>query len=109
MSNAIFPVLPGLLWDVKKTPQWSTKVQPATSGKELRLSYYSAPIYKYSLAYEVLRQATAFLELQTLVGFFNARQGKYDSFLFQDPNDNAVTSHGFGIGDGATTAFQLQR
>jgi hypothetical protein len=109
MSNAVFPVLPGLVWDVKKTPQWSTKLQQAASGKELRLSYYSWPIYKYTLAYEVLRQASAYLELQTLAGFFNARQGKFDSFLFQDPNDNAVTAHGFGMGDGTTTAFQLQR
>ena len=116
MSNAIFPTLPGLQWDVKKTPQWSTKVQQSAGGKELRASYFSYPIYKYTLAYDVLRQVSAFQELQTLAGFFSARQGKYDSFLFQDPNDNAVPfasdtfpTHGFGAGDGSTTAFQLQR
>lgn len=109
MSNAVFPTLPGLSFDVKKAPQWSTKIQQSTSRKELRLSYDSWPVYKWTLAYDVLRASSSFNELQTLVGFFNARQGAYDSFLFSDPNDNTVVSHGFGIGDGSTTAFQLQR
>lgn len=109
MSDAVFPTLPGLSWSVLKTPQWQTKIQPAVSGRELRAAYRSTPLYKITLSYEVLREGSAFMELQTLFAFFNARQGSFDNFLYSDPTDNAVTAQGFGTGDGATTAFQLQR
>lgn len=109
MSQAVFPVLPGLTWNITKTPNWNTKIQKSVGGKELRAAFYSTPIWRWVLAYEVLRQATAFEELQTLAGFFNARQGSFDSFLYSDPNDNSVTQESFGIGDGSTTAFQLKR
>ncbi len=108
MSNAIFPTMPGIKWGSTKTPIWSTKVQKSASGRELRASYYSYPDWKFSLSYEVLR-ANALAELQTLVGFFNARQGSFDSFLYQDSDDKAVTSQAFGVGDGVTTKFQLAR
>ena len=108
MSSAVFPVLPGLMWDVKKTPVWKTAVQSAVSGKELRVAYMQYPLWQFTLAYEVLR-GDANAEFQTLLGFFLARQGMFDSFLYADPTDNAVTAASFGIGDGVTTAFQLTR
>jgi uncharacterized protein (TIGR02217 family) len=61
------------------------------------------------LQFEVLRQDATYTELSQLVGFFNARRGQFDSFLYTDPADNAVTAEPFGTGDGATTAFQLTR
>lgn len=109
MSQAIFPVLPGLMWDVVKTPHWNTRVQQSVGGKEVRTQFYAAPLYRWQLKYELLRAASAQMELQALAGFFNARQGKFDSFLYSDPNDNTVTFHGFGAGDGVRTQFQLQR
>jgi hypothetical protein len=48
-------------------------------------------------------------ELQTLGGFFLARQGSYDSFLYSDPTDNAATNQTFAAGDDVTTAFTLAR
>lgn len=108
MSNAVFPVLPGLLWDVVKKPLFRTLIQSAVSGKELRLAQMSYPLYQFSLSYEVLR-ANALAELQTLMGFFNARNGSFDSFLYIDPDDNAITTQNFGTGDAVTTAFQLTR
>lgn len=108
MSNAVFPVLPGLSWSVIKTPQWSTRVQKTVSGRELRAAFYNLPLWTFKLSYEVLR-AGAEQELQQLVGFYNARQGAFDSFLYADPTDNAVTAQQFGIGDGTTTKFQLTR
>jgi uncharacterized protein (TIGR02217 family) len=108
MSNAVLPMLPGLLFPVTKSPMWSTKIQPSVSGKETRLAYWSYPRWKYSIGYDFLR-SSVLGELQTLAGFYNARQGAYDSFLFLDPDDNAVTAQGFGFGDGATTTFQLAR
>ena len=109
MSNSVFPALPGLGWSVMRTPMWSTNIQHTVSGREVRASFYSVPIYKYSLTYEVLRQAAAFTEWQSLIGFYNARGGAYDSFLFDDPNDDTATLQSFGTGDGTTVAFQLKR
>ncbi len=109
MSNAIFPTFIGLGWSAPKTPQWNTRVQRAVSGKELRAAYQSRPIWKYGLTYEVLRGDAVNAEIQSLIGFFNARMGSYDSFLFRDPSDNSVTDQGIGVGDGTTTVFGLVR
>lgn len=109
MSNAVFPTLPGLLFNVVKQPEFSTKVQRATSGKELRAAFMQYPLWTFKLSYEFLRSAAAYTEMQTLLGFFTARQGMFDSFLFSDPDDNSVTDYQFGIGDGVTTKFQLTR
>lgn len=108
MSDAVLPTFPGLKWGTTKTPMWSTRVQKSASGRELRASFYSYPIYKFSLSYEVLR-GNGLAELQQLIGFFNARQGSYDTFLFQDPDDNSVTLQSIGLGDGTKTKFQLVR
>lgn len=108
MSNAVFPDLPGLEIKVKKTPIWNTRVQTAVSGKELRASLYSTPLYELALSYSVLR-AGAEAELQNVVGFFNARKGKFDSFLYSDPLDSSVVGQSFGVGNGTTKDFQLVR
>lgn len=109
MSNAIFPVMPGLAWNVGKSPSFNTLAHRAASGRELRVATMQYPLWKYSLTFEVLRQDTVASELQTLCGFFLARQGSFDSFLYSDPNDNLVTTQSFGTGDGTTTQFQLIR
>ena len=109
MSNAVFPALPGLGWSVTKTPRFKTSVQQASSGKEIRLALMSYPIWEFTLTFEVLRGANGFSEIQTLMGFFLARLGMYDSFLFDDPSDDTATNSAFGTGDGTTTAFQLTR
>jgi uncharacterized protein (TIGR02217 family) len=109
MSNAVFPVLPGLMWDVTRTPEFATKIQRASSGKETRIAYMTAPIWRWVLKYDVLRQNTVTTELSQLLGFFNARRGKFDSFLYTDPIDSAVVAAQIGVGDGATTVFQLTR
>lgn len=109
MSNYNFPTLAGLSWSMVKTPMWRTKVQEATSGKELRSAWFSAPKYEIKLKYDVLRAAVAFSELQTLVGFFNDRKGSFDSFLYTDPTDNSVISQSIGTGNGVVTVFPLLR
>jgi hypothetical protein len=109
MSDAIFPSLPGLKWGTVKKPIWSTKIQKSASGREARASFYSYPIYQFTLSYEVLRGQSGMPELQTLLGFFNARQGSFDSFLYEDIDDNTATDQQFGTGNGSTTVFQLIR
>lgn len=107
MSDAIYPTLPGLTWSFIRTPIWKTTIQTTQSGRELRAANMSYPVYKYTLTYDVLRSGAGFTELQTLIAFFNARSGSYDSFLFSDPDDGTVTGQLFGTGDGVTKAFQL--
>lgn len=110
MSNLIFPsTLPGVTIDVHREPVFDTHVQKSISGKELRFVYSTFPLYRYTLNFELLRAGASYLEFQKLFGFYTRHFGQYDSFLFQDPEDNAVTAHAFGVGDGGVTDFQLQR
>ena len=109
MSDQIFPSLPGLRWEQKKTPLFITRIQRAASGTELRLSQFVYPLYQYDLSYEILRDNTLNNELKTLMGFYLSRQGAYDSFLYIDPSDNTVVGQQIGTGNGVTAAFQLVR
>lgn len=108
MSTAVFPALPGLAWSVDKQPEFATVVRAAATGQETRVALMPAPRWRFKLGYDLLR-ADANAELQTLMGFFLARQGQYDSFLYQDPDDHSVTAQPIGAGDGTTVAFQLVR
>lgn len=109
MSNAIYPTLAGLSWNSTKTPVFSTKVQTSVNLSELRASFTSAPVYDIVLSYDVLRDNATFDELHTILGFFMARYGSFDSFLYLDPDDNIANLQSFGVGDGTTLVFQLQR
>ena len=108
MSNSVFPTLPGIGWSVMKTPMWSTALQAATSGREVRVGLRSSPLYKFAMTFNFLRSDASWAELQALMAFYNARNGMYDSFLFTDATDSAVTAQVFGSGNGST-AFQLTR
>ena len=115
MSTAVLPSLPGLAWPVEVTPEFSTIVRKALAGQETRVALRPYPLKKWKLKWDVLRQGTvggsAYTELQQLFGFFNARQGQFDSFLFEDTftPDNQVTGQAIGNGDGSTLTFQLFR
>lgn len=109
MSYVVFPSLPGLDWNVVKTPMFRTTVKESISGLESRTPLWSYPVWEIEMQYEFLRADVAYTELQTLIGFFLARQGSYDTFNYLDPDDNAVTDQQFAIGDGTTKDFQLAR
>jgi uncharacterized protein (TIGR02217 family) len=109
MSNAIFPSLAGLEYPVTRTPvAGKTLIQTSVSGLENRVALWSAPRWRWTLSFNFLRDDSND-EFRTLLAFFLARQGSYDSFLFDDPDDNAVAGQPLGVGDGVTTAFQLVR
>lgn len=108
MSTDVFPSLQGLGWGVKRTPVWSTRVQTAVSGREVRTAQWSYPRWRWELSYDFLR-ADFHGDFQALLGFFNRRLGQYDSFLFRDPDDNTATGQALGTGDGTTTLFQAVR
>ncbi len=113
MSSSVFPTLIGLAFPAVKSPQWNTILQRSASGREVRVALMSYPLWKFGLTYDVLRGGTingnAYTELQQLANFYNTMLGPDDDFLFTDPDDSSVTDATFGIGDGATAAFQLLR
>lgn len=110
------PNLPGLAFNVVRRPKaGSTDVQTHVSGREVRLGYWTYPLYEWDLTYSVLRDfkpcpSYAILsELKQLEGFFLNKQGSLIPFFFNDPDDNFVRGQGLGIGDGVTTNFLLIR
>lgn len=107
MSNAIFPTFIGLKWGVKKSPNWNTMKKKSASGRTVRAKFYTAPIWQFSLQYEVLRANVAFQELQQLVGFFNSRGGSFDTFLYSDPNENTVTAQVVGVTVSGQAKYRL--
>lgn len=109
MSSLVYPVLPGLTWPARRSPQWSTRRRRTASGRRFATSYWTTPIYVYRLAYEFLRRDANFAELEALHGFFNQLQGGLDTFLYLDPDDNAVTAQSIGVGDGVSVDFPLLR
>ena len=115
MSNVIFNPPPGLSWSIKKRPRYATIVQETTSGRgQIRMAKQQYPIWEYEMNWNYLTRAEqsalgANSGLEQMMGFFMARQGRFDDFLYTDLNDNSVTAMPFGAGDGTTTAFQLQR
>ncbi len=109
MSSALYPTLAGLTWNNTKAPVFNTKIQRSVTNSELRAAFAVTPVWDFTLTYDLLRDDTANNELKTLMGFFLARQGSFDSFLYADPDDYLAVLQNFGTGDGVTTQFQLRR
>lgn len=108
-DSEVFPLLPGEDFVASKSPLFSTGVKQAASGREVRNAYYAAPLYEFKITHEFLRNINGWPELEGLISFFNSRQGKYGFFYYYDPEDPQVANQTIGIGDGATTTFQLLR
>jgi uncharacterized protein (TIGR02217 family) len=108
MSTEIFPALAGLEYPVVRTPIFRTLTQASASGNENRAALQTYPRWQWTLSFNFLRDTGA-SEFRALVSFFLARQGSFDSFLFDDVDDNSVTAQPIGRGDGHTTLFQLVR
>lgn len=109
MSNAVFPSLPGLAIDVVREVEFSTTVVASVTGRELRISNRTYPIYNHGLKFNFLRDTASFAELRALVGFFLLRRGDADNFLFTDPDDSVASGAIVGTGDGSNRDFQLTR
>ena len=108
MSSFVFPTLAvGPAYDVIRTPLWDTQVQTALSGKRSTLARRVYPLIHFELIFNLLRDDITTSDLKAIVGLFNNLQGRYDTFLFQDPDFNTVTAMQFGTGDGTTPAFQV--
>ena len=113
MSTQVFPTLTGLGWDIIRTPIWDNIQQQNVSGKSVRVANYTYPLYQWDLIFNGLRQGVVngatYTEFTQLMGFYNARKGSFDSFLYKDQDDNSVTGQALGTGNGTTTVFPLVR
>lgn len=86
---------------------FKTTVQEAQSGKETRIARMAYPKFKWRVSFDLLRDDIPVSDLKAFMGFFGQMQGSWDTFLYTDPYWNAVVAATFGVGDGATAAFQL--
>jgi len=105
MSDAVYPVLPGLTFDVGKQKEFVTLIQRSIGGNETRAGYYTEPITHWKLTYSFLEAA----DYTTFVNFFNARCGALQSFLFSDPTEDQAVKLSIGAGTGSEEHFQINR
>lgn len=109
-TDPFFTPLPGLAFSVYKTPMFKTNIQEAATGNEVRTALAEYPRWDFKLSYEFLEDRTgAESSLKTILGFFLARRGSWDSWLFKDPDDYEVTNGYCGDSDGVTTEFPFLR
>jgi Conserved hypothetical protein 2217 (DUF2460) len=127
-----FPTLPGLEFPVSRSNLGFNVVkQESLSGNRTRFPQRSVPLYRWEISFSVLRDKalpvlTPFSDLTTfsdgtefsqpgigelllLAGFYNMLNGATLPFLWTEANDSQAVAQQFGVGDGATTQFQLTR
>lgn len=110
MTIPTYPnTLKGLVYPVKRSPIWNTDKQVAVSGKVTAQQLWTYPRYKIEQGYSFLRSDSVNAEWQTLQGFYNQVGGGALPFQFTDPDDGSISAQAIGVGDGATTDFQLVR
>lgn len=109
MSGAIFPTLPGLAFPFGRGPRWESSRHFTASGRRFSSTYWTYPVWVYKLKIEFLRSGLGYSEMESLAAFFNAAGGGWDTWLFTDPDFNAVSAQQIGVGDGTTTDFPLLR
>lgn len=92
-----------------KTIQLSSIIQRPVSGRgEIRASLQPYPLWKIKYECTFARGSEQDAGVyQYLAGFFIAMGGRFSDFLYEDPGDNHADNALLGIGDGATTTFQL--
>jgi hypothetical protein len=109
MSDLLFPDLLSLGIKITREPFVKVTIQESVSGRELASTWWTQPRYRYTLSFDGLRSTAALHELQTWMTFYVSQFGQWDSFLLSDPEDCTAVFAGFGVGNGSTTQFQLQR
>lgn len=111
MTSFVYPNnILGLSFNVVRTPEYNTGVQEAMSRKRSAIMWQAYPVIHFELDYELLRDDLTISDLKALVGLFNACAGRYDTFLFLDPDFNTIpasTPALFATGNGTVGPFQL--
>lgn len=84
-------------------PMYSTDIVELFSGFEQRNQNWSAARMTFT-ATNSIKDSTQIAEI---IAFFRARSGRQHGFRFRDWTDYSAFDQQLGIGDGATTTFQL--
>jgi uncharacterized protein (TIGR02217 family) len=90
-------------------PVRRTEIVPLASGREERNTPWAHSRRRWNAAPGIKTRE----DIATLTAFFEARRGQLFGFRFRDPVDHASapdvtpTDQPLGVGDGATTTFQL--
>jgi uncharacterized protein (TIGR02217 family) len=86
-------------------PEYSTDIVEIASGFEQRNSNWVSARARYNVAHGVKTKT----QLDALIAFFRARQGRAHGFRFKDWADFQANGELIGVGNGATTSFQLTK
>jgi hypothetical protein len=109
-ANPFSSGLPGLAFSVHKIPGFKTNLDESASGNEVATSLMEFPKWKFELTYDYLEDKSgAASSLKKILGFFLSRHGRWDTWLFKDPDDYLVTAGSCGNADGVTTQFYFCR
>jgi hypothetical protein len=83
-----FPTFPSRSITIRRSAAFSTKIQTAASGRELRASWQSRPKYEYQLTFEALvTDGGGRTQPQALAAFYARMRGAFGVFNFVDPLD----------------------
>jgi hypothetical protein len=81
----------------------------AMSNSFIQVKPYATWDFEFDMDAVQGNESQASSVIADFMGLLMACGGRAGLFLFEDPQDNAVTNVQFGTGDGSTTAFQLSR
>jgi hypothetical protein len=105
--------LPGLAYSKVRRPKHSVSVQTHQSGGEVRMSYWSEPLWEWDLTYELLRDGfrmgRSWNELKQIEGCFLACTGSLTGMSFFDDDDHSAVQSGLGTTNGTQTTWTLFR
>ena len=102
--------LPGLDISVVKKPMFNTRISKSSSAKEVRSALQDSPEWEFTLSYNYLEDSSgANSSLKSILGFYLTMLGRFDDWLFKDPDDYNVVNGTIGTADGTLTTFYFAR
>lgn len=85
---AVFPIdTSRASWKSTVSPKWTTVEQITASGRRRALSTQLVPKWEFSCNFKALDN----VEADTLLAFYNARRGSFESFFYKDFTHNKAT------------------
>lgn len=94
---------PDIAYGAKGGPVFATSIVRSSAGYEQRNSQWAVPLCQYEVGHAVKNAA----QVEALIAFYRARQGRARGFRFKDWSDYRVTEKRIGTGNGSQTQFQL--
>jgi len=101
----IFPDIPNMDWNNKKTPKYDVTVQMSGTKKRKTICTHAYPDWEMECSFVAMDKK----QINKIAGFFCSQYGATKAFLWKDMEDYRVAGTQFGVGDGVTQRFQLLR